>query len=432
MVERLKKILKNEIKEDKWLINYEKVQSKELFFIKDKLDMNRAKNVEHCSVTVYKKIEEDGGEYLGSAAFKAAPGMTDEEIITGINDSLYSASLVKNPVFNLVKPTDEKMPQVKSSITFDNANDVLEKVIKLVYDLEKQHTAKVNSMEIFLQETETKIINSEGVDETFTMPELIIELVTDCKGEKEEVELYDMIEVSDFNEVMLKEKINADFKNVEQRAAAKKLEAAENVPVVLRGEAVCEIFSYYTFKSDAAVIYKKYSQMNVGDSVQSEDAKGDKVSITLLPEIPNSTASGYVDADGMKLHELPLIKDGKLLAYHGSSRYSQYCSVAATGVIPNVKIHEGSSKYSEMIKNECIEVLGFSDFQMDGITGDFGGEIRLALHHKDGKTIPVTGGSVTGNITDVQNDMLMSEEMDITGHYQHPKAIKIKGISLSC
>ena len=53
MVERLKKILKNEIKEDKWLINYEKVQSKELFFIKDKLDMNRAKNVEHCSVTVY-------------------------------------------------------------------------------------------------------------------------------------------------------------------------------------------------------------------------------------------------------------------------------------------------------------------------------------------------------------------------------------------
>ena len=431
MVERLKKILKNEIKEDKWLINYERVQSKELFFIKDKLDMNRAKDVEHCSVTVYKKITEDGKEYLGSAAFKAAPGMTDDEIIKEIKDSLYSASLVKNPVFSLVKPTDEKMPKVKSSISFDNANDVLNKVIKLVYDLEKQNEAKVNSMEIFLQENEAKIINSEGVDEAFTMPQLIIELVTDCKGE-EEVELYDMIEVSDFDEKLLKEKINSDFKNVELRAKAKKLEKAESLPVVLRGEAVCEMFSYYTFKSDAAVIYKKYSQMNVGDSVQADDAAGDKISITLMPEIPNSTASRYVDGDGMKLHELPLLKDGKLLAYHGSSRYSQYCKVEATGIIPNVKIHEGSKKFNDLISGECIEVLGFSDFQMDGITGDFGGEIRLALHHKDGVTAPVTGGSVTGNIADVQNDMLLSEETDITGHYQHPKAIKIKGVSISC
>ena len=152
----------------------------------------------------------------------------------------------------------------------------------------------------------------------------------------------------------------------------------------------------------------------------------------MLPELPNSLDSRYVDDDGMKLKELPLYKDGKLLALHGSSRYSQYCNTPASGVIPNVKVHEGTAKYNEMINGECIEVLSFSDFQMDQITGNFGGEIRLALHHKEGKTTPVTGGSVTGSIFDVDKNIILSQETDITGHYQHPKAIKINGVNLSC
>ncbi|MBN2880062.1 MAG: hypothetical protein JXN65_10600 [Clostridia bacterium] len=432
MVERLKKILEKEIGSNKWLINYEQVKSKELFFIKDRMDMNRAKSVEHCRVTVYKEIEDAGQRFLGSSVFKAAPGMSDEEIAECIKDSIYSAGLVKNQVYSLAKPSDSQLPQIESNIDFENGMETIEKTIKLVYGIDGERTASVNSMEIFLQQKSIRVANSEGVDLAYTKPELIIELVVDCEGEKESVELYDMIKVSSFDEEFLKRKIEGDFINVEKRAIAEKVQINKEVPVVLRGAAVCEIFSYYTFKSDTLAVYKKYSQAKIGDEVQGSDIAGDKISITLKPEIKNSVDSAYVDADGVILKELPLIKDGRLLAYHGSSRYSQYCNVDITGEIPNVCIHAGSGNYDEMLKGECIEVFGFSDFQMDAVTGDFGGEIRLAVHHMaDGTEKPITGGSVTGNIEDIQKGMILCAESDITGHYQHPRIIKIKGAKIS-
>jgi len=431
MVERLIKLLEKEIDNNKYLINYQKINSKELFFIKDKLDMNRAKSVEHCSVTIYKDIDEGGDKYIGSATFKVSPSMDDKEIVDCINDTMFSATLVKNPVYKLVKPSGDCTPKVKTNINYENSAATLQKVIDLVYSIDKNQKANVNSMEIFLEDITTKIVNSEGVNEEFSVPKMIIELVVDCKGEKEEVELYDMIKVSDYNEDMLKSKIEADFINVEKRAEAKALSLSNGIPVIIKGEAVPEVFSYYTFKSDAVAIYKKYSQFKIDEAVQGEEIEGDSISITLMPEIPYSVSSRYIDDDGVLLKELPLVKDGKLLAYHGNNRYSQYCDVEVTGSIPNVKIHEGSFDYDEMLKDECLEVIGFSDFQMDSITGDFGGEIRLAIHHKEGKAIPVTGGSITGNIYQIHSNIQLSMQTDITGNCQHPKAIKFAGAKIS-
>ena len=86
-----------------------------------------------------------------------------------------------------------------------------------------------------------------------------------------------------------------------------------------------------------------------------------------------------------------------------------------------------------MLKGECIDVFGFSDFQMDAVTGDFGGEIRLAVHHMaDGSEKPVTGGSVTGNIEDIQKNIILCSESDISGNYEHPKIIKIADGKISC
>lgn len=432
MVERIVKLLESKAINDKWLINYSQIDSKELFFIKDKLDMNRAKSVEHCTVTLYKEIEEGDKKLLGSAAFKVTPGMSDDEIAQCIDTGLYSATLVKNPHYELVKPSESELPELKSNITTENSTEIIKNVIDLVYSLDKANTANVNSMEVFLEQITTKVINSEGVNYTYFLPELMIELVVDCKGEGEEVELYDMIRVSAYDEELLKEKINADLVNVERRAGAAPLKDVSGLPIVLTGEAVKEMFTYYSAKSSTTFVYNKYTQLKVGDNAQGDEVKGDKISITLMPEIPNSPSSKYVDTDGVRLVELPLIKEGKLLSYHGSSRYSQYCEVDITGSIPNVKINSGSMSYDDMTKGECLEVIGFSDFQMNGVTGDFGGEIRLAILHKDGNATAVSGGSITGNITDIQGNIYLSKEEDITGNCQHPKAIKFEGATIAC
>ena len=50
-----------------------------------------------------------------------------------------------------------------------------------------------------------------------------------------------------------------------------------------------------------------------------------------------------------------------------------------------------------MFVDGTLKIIRFSDFQMDEITGDCFGEIRLALLKKGDEIIPLTGGSVTIN-----------------------------------
>ena len=68
-----------------------------------------------------------------------------------------------------------------------------------------------------------------------------------------------------------------------------------------------------------------------------------------------------------------------------------------------------------LLNGKYILVKNFSDFQMDPLTGDFGGEFRLAeISDENGKRI-VTGGTVTGNI------LKNADKIRYSGEYWHTK-----------
>ena len=75
--------------------------------------------------------------------------------------------------------------------------------------------------------------------------------------------------------------------------------------------------------------------------------------------------------------------------------------------------------------------MTFSDFQMDAMSGHFGGEIRLAYLIEDGKVTPVTGGSVNGSILEAQKDLTFSAERYQTARYDGPYAMRLKGVSVA-
>lgn len=75
MLDKIKQILSaNNV--DGYKIVENKVEANELFFIKKNVDMDRAKDVHHFKVTVYKDIEEDGKKYKGSASFQVVINST--------------------------------------------------------------------------------------------------------------------------------------------------------------------------------------------------------------------------------------------------------------------------------------------------------------------------------------------------------------------
>lgn len=78
-----------------------------------------------------------------------------------------------------------------------------------------------------------------------------------------------------------------------------------------------------------------------------------------------------------------------------------------------------------------IEAAAFSDFSVDTITGDFCGEIRLAWFYDGDKTVPVSGGSISGNIKELQKELYLSKERYKDNNFEGPKAIKLVNVTVS-
>ena len=87
---------------DAWQIADVKTTGWEFYFIRHRLDQNRAKEVEQITLTVYKKSEDGTGIGLASAVI--SPTENEDNIRKLASDLVYRASLVKNKIFALNKP----------------------------------------------------------------------------------------------------------------------------------------------------------------------------------------------------------------------------------------------------------------------------------------------------------------------------------------
>ena len=129
--------------------------------------------------------------------------------------------------------------------------------------------------------------------------------------------------------------------------------------------------------------------------------------------------------------DLPLMEDGTLRACHGPNRFCRYLGVKPTGFYRKFSCANGTVSFEELKKGPCLWAVTFSDFQMNKMSGHFGGEIRLAYLIEDGKVTPVTGGSVNGSILEAQKDLTFSTERYQTARYDGPYAVRLKGVSVA-
>ena len=131
------------------------------------------------------------------------------------------------------------------------------------------------------------------------------------------------------------------------------------------------------------------------------------------------------------MEDLALLKDGILQAYHGPNRFCRYLGIRPTGAYQKLACANGTVSFAEMKKNPCLWAVTFSDFQMNAMSGHFGGEIRLA-YLIDGDTItPVTGGSVNGSILEAQKAFVFSTDRYVTARYDGPYAVRIPNVSIA-
>jgi len=194
--------------------------------------------------------------------------------------------------------------------------------------------------------------------------------------------------------------------------------------VILGEEAAKEISYYYKSILNTALIYQEVSKVKVGDDIQGQEVVGDKINMCLDPKVP-------YDQDGIELKSVTLIEEGQVKAIHGGKRFSYYLGVEPTGNIRDVKVLPGNKSVEEMRTGDGLELVTFSGFQVDDMTGDFAGEIRLGFIWHDGERTPITGGSVSGNIKDIEKNMYLSKEVVEDDWYNGPAFIEVENVNIA-
>ena len=251
MINIIKNIIINNKNIDGYKITEQKVEANELFLVKKSVDMDRAKDVHHFKVAIYKDLEENGIKYRGEATINIYPTMTEKEIEFAVNEAVFAAQFAKNQYYPLVKKSNLYKNNNESNFSKEDLPHWINEIIKAVYKNDIYENGGINSCEIFLNKIYTRIINSEGVDVEGVNYKCMVEYIPTWMGEDEEVELYRCLNFSSFDSTSISDDVEGMLNICKDRARAVKTPNIGKIPVILTRGAVPEIFSFYTFKSNA-------------------------------------------------------------------------------------------------------------------------------------------------------------------------------------
>ena len=403
-----------ETKENRW----------EFYFIGHKLDQNRTVRTLNTELKLYKKS--DDGQFLGNASAVIAPTATEDEIDETIEKLLFEASLVKNPFYTLTdKPVT--VPEKKDPV---DIRAIAENCLKALSEVPENDITRINSYEIFVSEITRTTLNSNGVTYTCTYPATEMEVVVNAKKEGHEIELHRIYNSGTCDAEKLKKDISRVMQFGEDRLKAKPTPKLGSAAVLFSTSDSADIYDYFVDRMHADYVVRKISDVKIGEPV-ADFEEADKPSIELVSELPNSSKNYPVDLEGNEIYDRYLIRDGIAENYCGSRQFSQYLGLEKSSSVTNYRVSGGSASEEELRSGDYLEVVEFSDFQVDGMGGDIAGEIRLGYWHHDGEVMIVTGGSVSGSMQDAAKNMRFSKETTQYNCKEVPAVTLLPGLRIT-
>lgn len=398
-------------------IHYAFKTSCELYYVLNKLETAREVEVDDTSVTIYKDFE----EYKGSSSFSVSSSFSDKEIEEKIIAAYNRCEYVKNKFYELPKNETFECTNYDTNITKENLKNQALEVAKAIFKADVYKEGWINSTEIFLTVTENEFVNSKNVEIKYPTYKLMIEVIPTWRGEKEEVELYLSKESNTIDLEDITKTVNEKLLDAKNRGLAANVDDIKECQVILGLEETSSICKFFANQISYGMQYRNMASYKLNDEIQKGD-NCDKLTIKGVPFIKGSATSSPIDGLGTKLCEKEIIKDGKAISLFGNAMYGYYMGIEKpTGNFVNFVVEGGSLSDEEMRKNQYLECINFSSFQLDLYSGFFGGEVRLGMYFDGKEKKPVSGFSVSGNIYELINQMHFSTEKGTCKGYLGPK-----------
>jgi len=424
-----------------YLVRETKTRRLESYNIRNESEMRREAVTTGLSLTLYVVFSEksENGEekkYRGSFNTEIHPGTSADELNNIITQGVYAAGFVKNAYYPLVAPSSQPATDTLATYKEVDMSGALSQLQSAFYECGTHSQGYISYSEFFITQNDVRIVNSSGVDVGYTTYNAFIETAVHWRGASSgEIEICEAYRFSldmgiEAAANLLKERVTQLLATARKKAQATPTPMVGDINILLSGECLATFFSYYRSSANARLVYQQLSTFKEGEVVQGGN-KSDRVNLRLDPQMQGSANSRPYDENGLPLQSHNIIAGGKLLKYSGDTRFSSYLGIEPTGNITNMHITGGTANDTDLRQKPYLELVSFSDFQVNPVTGDFGSEIRLGFYF-DGNTItPVTGGSISGNMSKVHDSLLMSVEEKQYNDYKGPAVISIKGASIS-
>ena len=409
---------------DAWEVTDIQETGWEFYLIRHRLDQHRAKLTRHTHVKVYRRFGE--GKFLGSASAEIPPTATAAEAKATVDALCQRAEYVKNPAYTLVTPDGEAQAQTGSVDVAAIARDFLE----AVQAVPETATEDINSYEIFVSEKKRRFVNSEGVDVVSVYPSSMAEVVVNARRDGHEIELYRLYHSGACDKAGLTQALTETLRYSRDKLIAQPTPALGQATVLFSTDAACEIYNYFISRMSAAMLVRRISDWQIGEPVV-KDAEGDLVTVRALVNLPNSADNAAYDPEGARRWDFDVIENGIARQSFGSRQFSQYLGLERSCIPGNYAVSGGSQDAAALRSGPYLEVVEFSDFQVHPMSGDIAGEIRLGYWHDGEKTIPVSGGSVTGSMLTLAKTMRMSREQRQYNNLLIPAVTALSGVTIA-
>ena len=406
-----------------WELNDVQTRGWEFYFIRHALDQHRAKNVEHIQIKVFQLVDE--GKFMGSASAELPPTATEAEAKKLIQDLAYRATLVKNRPYPL-NPPRAGQPMAEAVDPAAIAGDF----IRAMHSLPETEGEDVNSYEIFVSDKVRRFLNSEGVDVTERYPDSMIEVVVNARRDGHEIELYRNFTSGSCDSEALTRDLGKAMAYGRDRLRTKPTPNLGTADVLFSGADACSIYEYFVSRCNAAMIFRQLSDWSVGQPI-AEDIRGDRVNVYARRTLPNSSRNRGFDAEGAPTRDTALLEQSVPKEILGGRMFSSYMGLENSFSPTNIEVSGGTKTEEELRRGPYLEAVEFSDFQVDAMTGDIFGEIRLGYWH-DGETVtPVSGGSVSGSMLDFVKELYMSREQAQYDSMRIPALTLLKNVTVT-
>ena len=416
-------------KTNAWQLRKIYKESSEVYAVDQKIEALRCNTVVDYSVLIHRDTNKDGFIGESRSDFQLLPKTWK----TIINETIERADIVQNPMYDLAPSIEiftNNNPIYDTS--FDkNLQDEIIKIYEQLLTLTPQqlYGCHLVSFEVFLEKYISNLVNYNGLNIRIPSSKVVLDFVLLSKNREYELNYYGkrrFLKQYNFLKLIQNEALQLEELNFSE------LPPTGNFSVVMADEALDTLFDYFIGQADGNALYYKYSSFKQGESIYTKNATA-KEPLTLYsdPNLEGGMSSGYVDDLGFPLKPITLIDNGILKNFTLSGKVASLLKQNITSAMACVSVKAGNTCYNDFLQDGVLELLRFSTFHPNHITGAFSGEIRFGYLHKDGKKIPIKGGSVSGISQDAFLKCSFSKEVEMRENYHGPKGVFFETLTLA-